>query len=444
MGIAKAINERKPVATVSVGSVSIPIYAAPVTLKRALPANDANDAKPDPGPESKTYQSFQIAHYEGTRRILQRRNTLESARALAREIASRLNREGSRAAYLNEKDRRVLILAQLVVKPLGMEVDEVCRKFVELQKRVKSGTLEQAADFFNAHGQRIRHGATVADIFPEYIAHLEKRGVGHYHMRDTKRYIGNFVEACPGIISQIETSHIDEFIATLGGKCRNKNNHRKAIIAFFNFAVEKGFLPSGIAHAASFTTEFNDAREQITSEQQAIDLLKPDDIYSPDEMRRILAAVEDDALRATLEIKAFSGVRTEEITRLWWVMVAEAEECIRVPDAVGKIKARRVPILPNLKARLAAHKLELKKGRVAVDWAKANALYHAWQRATEKVGVPYKRNGLRNSYITYRLIITDNINLVAEECGTSPNMIKTNYQSRAAISRATAEEWFAI
>jgi hypothetical protein len=161
-------------------------------------------------------------------------------------------------------------------------------------------------------------------------------------------------------------------------------------------------------------------------------------------MRRILAAIDDDALRATLEIKAFSGVRTEEITRLWWVMVAEAEECIRVPDAVGKIKARRVPILPNLKARLAAHKIKLKKDRVAADWAKANALYHAWERATEKVGVPYKRNGLRNSYITYRLIITDNINLVAEECGTSPGMIKKNYQSRAAISRATAEEWFAL
>jgi hypothetical protein len=42
------------------------------------------------------------------------------------------------------------------------------------------------------------------------------------------------------------------------------------------------------------------------------------------------------------------------------------------------------------------------------------------------------------------LIITDNIKLVAEECGTSPGMIKKNYQSRAAISRATAEEWFAL
>ena len=125
-------------------------------------------------------------------------------------------------------------------------------------------------------------------------------------------------------------------------------------------------------------------------------------------------------------------------------MIDEKDKCIRVPDAVGKINARRVPILPNLKTRLAAHKPELKKDRVAGDWALANSLYHAWQRAAEKAGVPYKRNGFRNSYITYRLLVTENINKVAEECGTSPGMIKKNYQSRAAISRATAEEWFAL
>ena len=330
MGFGVSNSEKKPVATVTVGSVTIPIYAAPVTVTKPVDATDATDAKNGGGTETRTYQSFQLSHYEGARRILQRRNTLDRAKSLAKEIATRLNRDGSRAAFLTEKDRRVLILSQLVVKPLGMEVDEVCRKYAELQKRLKTGTVEQAVDFCNAHGQRIRHGATVADIYVEYLAHLEKRGVGYYHLRDTKRYVGNLIDACPGLISEIETARIDAFIAKLGGKCRNKNNHRKAIIAFFNFAVEKGFLPSGIAHAASFTTMFNDAREQITSEQQAIDLLKPDDIYSPDEMRRILAAIDDDALRATLEIKAFSGVRTEEITRLWWVMVAEAEECIRV------------------------------------------------------------------------------------------------------------------
>jgi len=36
-----ASKERKAVAIVSVGSVAIPIYAAPVTLKKAQPATDA-------------------------------------------------------------------------------------------------------------------------------------------------------------------------------------------------------------------------------------------------------------------------------------------------------------------------------------------------------------------------------------------------------------------
>ena len=119
---------------------------------------------------TKTYQSFQIAHYEGARRILQRRNTLDRAKSLAREIATRLNRDGARAAYLTEKDRRMLILAQLAVQPLGMEVDEVCRTFVDLQKRLKTGTLEQDVDLCNAHGQRIRHGASIETIYKEYLA----------------------------------------------------------------------------------------------------------------------------------------------------------------------------------------------------------------------------------------------------------------------------------
>ena len=59
-------------------------------------------------------------------------------------------------------------------------------------------------------------------------------------------------------------------------------------------------------------------------------------------------------------------------------------------------------------------------------------------------GIRYKRNAFRNSYITYRLIVTEDIAKVAEETGTSPRMIKKNYQSRAAISRATAEEWFSL
>jgi integrase len=299
-------------------------------------------------------------------------------------------------------------------------------------------------DFYNAHGQRVRHGAAIESVYVEYLEHLTKRGVGHYHLRDVKRYVGNFVTAFPGLISAIQTPQMDAYLAGLGGSARNKNNHRKGLIAFYNFAQEKGFLPHGILHAAAATTDFRDPRSQITSEQEAIALLQPYDIYSPEEMRAILAAEDEPILRPTLEIKAFSGVRTEEIVRLWWVMVAEPEGCLKVPDAVGKICARRVPLLPNLQARLAAYSAEAKQGRVSVDWPSANSLTRAWRRVIEKAGVPCKRNAFRNSYITYRLILTEDIAKVAEETGTSPRMIKKNYQSRAAISRATAEEWFSL
>lgn len=226
-----------------------------------------------------------------------------------------------------------------------------------------------------------------------------------------------FVKAFPGLLGPIKTPDIDAYLAAVGGSARNKNNHWRSIVTFLNFAQEKGFLPQGILHAAAGTTDYRDPRSQIHSEQDAKALLQPDDIYSPDEMRKILTAA-DDTLRPTLEIKAFSGVRTEEIVRLWWVMVAEAEQCLKVPDAVGKICARRVPLLPNLQARLAAYGVESKHGRVSVNWPSANSLTRVWRRITEKAGVPYRRNAFRNSYITYRLVLTEDIAKVAEECGT--------------------------
>ena len=146
-----------------------------------------------------------------------------------------------------------------------------------------------------------------------------------------------------------------------------------------------------------------------------------------------------------MEIKAFSGVRTEELARLWWVMVAEAEQVIKIPDAVGKIDARRVPILPNLAARLQKIPLETKHERVAADWSIANSLYHAWQRVCKKAGVPYKRNAFRKSYFSYRLVVLDgDLKKVADEGGTSERMLKKQYLSRGAISRAMAEEWFSL
>jgi integrase len=431
------------VATVKAGSVTVLVRRAPVTVQVA-PKNGQDSGAGEAVP--KTYDSYQIVYYEGSERKILRRSTPEKAKLWAGEIAKRLSRLGPQAEHLGEKDRRIYVLARATARPLGLPVDEICRRYAELQRRLKEGSLEQAVDFKNDHGTGVRDGVANQVVYDVYIADLGKRGVGDYHLRDTRRYVGGFVEKFPVALGTITTEQIDGHLSALGGRAGNKNHHRDAIIGYFNFARDKGYLPYGMPHAAERTTEFHDQRIKITSETQAAELMKPNDIYTPEEGRKLQAVTGEPLVIPTLEIKMLSGVRTEEIVRLWWVMVAEKEELIRIPDAVGKIDARRVPILPALARRLEQIPAEQKHDRVAVNWTIANSLYHAWKRVCKKAGVPYRKNAFRNSYFTYRLAIVgnDKIKLVAEEGGTSVEMLKKNYLSRAPVSRAMAEEWFSL
>jgi hypothetical protein len=73
-----------------------------------------------------------------------------------------------------------------------------------------------------------------------------------------KKFVGAFVAAFPVEMTAIRTQAIDDWLAGLGGKARNKNNARDRVISFFNFAVEKEYLPMGIPHVAKSTTAFSD------------------------------------------------------------------------------------------------------------------------------------------------------------------------------------------
>ena len=64
--------------------------------------------------------------------MVRRRNTIEKAKKYAEEVATRLNRDGARAEFLTDRDRRIYTLAQAAAKSLGLEVDEICRRQLEL------------------------------------------------------------------------------------------------------------------------------------------------------------------------------------------------------------------------------------------------------------------------------------------------------------------------
>ncbi len=60
----------------------------------------------------------------------------------------------------------------------------------------------------------------------------------------------------------------------------------------------------------------------------------------------------------------------------------------------------------------------------------------------KKAGVDWKRNGLRHSFISYRMALVKNENTMALEAGNSPQMIFSHY--RELVTESEAEEWFSI
>jgi len=434
------VKRRQPVDYASSGSVKLPIYFSPLKKRLENTNGGAGERVPGEG-RVKVYDSFVIYYYENDRRKKCRFPTHKEAKTEGKKLAERLAGEGNQTIDLPFADRRIYVAARGILAPHGLQVDAGARMLHDLLSRLKGASLGQAVDFFNTHGQRVLLDAASADAFQAYMANLERRGAGDHHKRDVRKFVGGFVTDFPGCLRAITTTEIDAWLGKLGGKSRNKNNARAKVIAFFNFLEKKDYLPKGGAVIAKCTTEFNDPRPKITTEAEAAASAMSTDIYTPEEMQKILAEAEED-IRVTLELKAFSGIRTEELSRLWWVLVRETDGHINITDAIAKVNQRTVPILENLKHRLTAYPQLSKRDKVSKEWGSSNALYHVWKRTTDAAGVPYKRNGFRNSYVSYRLAITTDINQVAYESGNSPDMIRKFYLDLVTPDQARA--WFAL
>ena len=154
-------------------------------------------------------------------------------------------------------------------------------------------------------------------------------------------------------------------------------------------------------------------------------------------MRRLLAVAKPEIV-PFLAIGAFAGLRTAEITRLDWSKVNLSKRFIEVTAQSAKTASRRiVPLADNLAAWLA-------------PYAKADgpvcALVRPEKHAGEVTGraakVRWQRNGLRHSFISYRLAAMKDTARVALEAGNSPAMVFGHY--RELVHDEQAAEWFGI
>jgi integrase len=165
---------------------------------------------------------------------------------------------------------------------------------------------------------------------------------------------------------------------------RTKNNYLQAINVLLEYARKQKYVPR----------DFAVMDEVDQSEEADFDI----EIFTAEEVTKILAAVRKDALPA-LAIGAFAGIRTAEICRLDWSEVNLEKGLIEIKKGKAKTRSRRlVPITPNLALFLNGVAEAERKGPV---WGQSEPfLFDLMRDAGNDSGVKWKHNALRHSFIS--------------------------------------------
>lgn len=362
---------------------------------------------------------YYLAWRQNGKRLTKSFSDESKARAWGFDLASRLDRGLTKT--VTPEEAAELHAAQMALTDCKVPLITAVGEYAQLRQLVPNVSIADLAQFWHKHHQGITD-KPIGEVVEEMLAQKTLDGRTEAYLQPLRIRLKKFSEAFQCPINHLSAENIQTWLNSLGTGPVGRNEYRRAVLRLCEFAKKRKYLPKD------------------WHEMDAVSIAHQDhgavQIYTPQAMRQILEAANS-IHHPFLAIAAFAGVRTEEILRLTWSDIGH--EFLFVSRQKVRTAARRtVPILPNLFSWLERHRANYGQ----LYQVTAHGITQAVANACRKAGVTPIRNGLRHSYISYRLAIKKDAPAVAIECGTSPQKIFANY--REIASEVEANEWFAI
>jgi integrase len=362
----------------------------------------------------------QLAYYAGGRRIQRNFADKTQAKRVARQILGNLSNDADAVEALATPELESLIAARRVLAPgyaLHVAVEEHARAVDRLGKT----TLWEAVEFFLRHNRSDVPRLSVVEVADLFAKSRQQAGLSDHYVSQCRKAITDLATAFPGqTLSDLRTAELDTWLGGLPFAAKTKNGIRIILVACGNWAEGRGYL---IKSSNPFAAMM---RYKETASQVAI--------FTPEQIAGLLTKA-DDTLRPFLAIGAFAGLRMAELQRLDWSEIDLDRGFITVAASKAKTRQRRlVPISDNVKHWLTPCRQA--SGSVCV--------HQRPQIAAARLcdGFGWQENGLRHSYISYRLAIIHDTARVALEAGNSPEVIFSHY--RELVTPETAKAWFSV
>ncbi|OJV22946.1 MAG: hypothetical protein BGO12_02585 [Verrucomicrobia bacterium 61-8] len=405
--------KRGPVETIEGKGIKIPIYYSPI----------------------RGVDSYQLSFYKAGKRDRERVASLEAGRTRAKELIEELADGTAHIAVFTPKQTAAVNEAVEILQPTRVSLTEAARQFAEAYTLLDGdGTLTEAVKYFLAERNKARlPSIKFGDLVKLFLENIEEQKKSRRYRLDMQARLNKAKETFSGNVADLHATDINLWLKEMKHTSgRTKNNYRSSLATLLSYAREEGYLPRGVQTEAEFSKRYDGKGGEIG-------------IYTPEKLHTLLFKIEP-RLTPFVAIGAFAGLRTAEIVRLEWTEVRFGQKVIEIKASKSKTASRRLaPILPVLAEWLAPMRKE--SGRVLVgvhdEFAIATQFKKAVDAITDKMGKPLVKivhNGLRHSFITYRMAILKNAAEVALEAGNSPRMIFEHYRELATGEEA--KDWF--
>lgn len=406
---------------------------------------------PRPKPNGNGF-NYQVVDYSSGKRKFISCPTEDEAKKEGKRIAGLIAAGDAKALAMTGEDRQQLVAIRCKLEPLGVDPVVAASEYATVFQMLNGRSLIHAVEDYVRRNPSQREACLLSKAIDELLEARRKDKRSGDHLRDLKVRLEVFSDAFKNYnVGDIGAEQVNTFLRGLDCGGRSRNNYRRAISSLFRFCTfEKKYI----------------AKDHITFTRSEVPRATEDkaeiEIFTPAEVMKLIDAAwhmkakpgvnkrytEGQGLLPLVVLGAFAGIRTgREITRQLWSDIHRHEPkmvngemiygYIQITAEKGNTAQNRlIPIQANLAKWLDVCK---PTGDRCCTIARPE---DAIARLAKRGGVEWKHNGLRHSYISYRVAQTQDVPKVALESGNSPKMIFKNY--RKPLPATAAPEWFGI
>lgn len=228
--------------------------------------------------------NYAVTYVTPTGRVKRNFADLELARREAATIAHTLAGGDLEALKLTGRERQLYVAANEAIAHTGLTLDVVAREFATAFNILGRDGIIEAARYFKKRAEAELPAITVTEAVARFVAAKAQEGISPHYRKDLRLMLEKgLADAFQCNLSAVSA---DDLRGYLNGKPFGpvaKNNHRRVIVALFNFAKSAGWLPANEATAADALGAYNVKEKDVT-------------IYTPAELGKLLEHADEDFL----------------------------------------------------------------------------------------------------------------------------------------------------